>query len=92
MILNLASREYFSAVEPYLEDDVRCVTCVFACGTPSRHRVKATEAKMCRGSMVRWCAENNARRPEEVRAFAGCGYRFSEEGSDENTYLFLKGV
>ena len=90
VILNLASKEYSKAVEPYLEEGVRYVTCVFACGSPEKHRVKATEAKMCRGSMARWCAVHNAKRPEEVQAFDDYGYRFSAEGSDENTYLFLK--
>lgn len=90
VVLNLASKEYSRAVEPYLEADVRFVSCVFACGTPAGWRVKATEAKMARGYLVRWCAENNVCRPEEVQDFSGYGYVYRPELSDASTYVFLQ--
>ena len=89
-VLNLASKEYSKAVELYLQPDVRFVTCVFACGTPEKHKVKATEAKMARGYLVRWCAENNVQQLEEVREFCGYGYRYQPELSDESQYVFIK--
>lgn len=91
-VLNLASKEYSKAVEPYLKNypKVKFVTCEFACGTEAKHKVKATEAKMARGSMVRWCAENKAQKPEDVKAFNVYGYVFCESQSDETHYLFLK--
>ena len=90
VILNLASKEYSKAVEPYLEDDVQFVTCVFACGTAESYRVKATEAKLARGSMVRWCAENDVQRVEDVRAFNGYGYEYRAELSSSAEYVFIK--
>lgn len=91
VVLNLASKEYSKAVEPYLTGDVRFVTCIFGCAKPDgSYRVKATEAKMARGSMVRWCAEHNAQSPEEVQTFDTYGYRFRPELSSADKFVFVK--
>ena len=90
-ILNLASKEYSKAIERYVEPRVRMVTCVFGCATEDgQYKVKATEAKMARGSMVRWCAEHNVRHPEEVQAFADYGYSFQPQLSTTTEYVFIK--
>ena len=91
VILNLASKEYSKAVEPYLDKDVRFVTCIFGCADKKGgYKVKATEAKMARGSMVRWCAEHNAQEPEVVQGFTTYGYSFQPELSSQNEYIFIK--
>ena len=91
VILNLASKEYSKAVEPYLDKDVRFVTCIFGCADKKGgYKVKATEAKMARGSMVRWCAEHNAQEPEAVQSFTTYGYSFRPELSSQNEYIFIK--
>ena len=57
VILNLASKEYSKVIEPFADDNVRIVSCIFGCvDKKGGYKVKATEAKMARGSMVRWCA------------------------------------
>ena len=89
-ILNLASKEYSKVIEPYLTDDVRFVSCIFASGSVDKYKVKATEAKMARGYMVRWCAQHQINKAEDVRAFDGFGYAFNEAASTENVYVFLK--
>ena len=66
MIVNLASKEYSRAVEPYLEAHIDYVTCVFGTlaedGTGGlKVKVKATEAKMARGEMVRFMASGTRR-------------------------------
>lgn len=91
LILNLASKEYSKAVEPFLTEDVRFVTCIFGCADKkSGYKVKATEAKMARGSMVRWCAEQQLQQPEQVQAFDVYGYSFRPELSTATEYVFLK--
>ncbi len=91
VILNLASKEYSKAVEPYLDKDVRFVTCIFGCADKKGgYKVKATEAKMARGSMVRWCAEHNAQEPEAVQGFTTYGYSFQPELSSQNEYIFIR--
>ena len=89
-VLNLASKEYSKAVEPYVKDGVRFVTCVFATYVKGKLKVKATEAKMARGEMVRLCAENNVQSVDEVKAYNVRGYVFNEELSTETEFVFVK--
>ncbi len=90
VILNLASKEYSKAVEPYLEEDVEFVSCIFAVGMEAKYKVKATEAKMARGYMVRWCAEENITAVSDVKYFNGYGYKFCQALSDSGKYVFIK--
>ena len=95
LIVNLASKEYSRAVEPYLEAHIDYVTCVF--GTPSEDgkggfkvKVKATEAKMARGEMVRFMAERGVRDAEGLKGFDRLGYRYCQEKSGDKEYVFIK--
>ena len=89
-VLNLASKEYSKAVEPFVKNGVSFVTCVFGTYVKGKLKVKATEAKMARGEMVRLCAENNAQSVDEVKACNVRGYVFNEELSSENEFVFVK--
>ena len=89
-VLNLASKEYSKAVEPYLPKSVRFVTCAFGEWKGGRVMEKGTQCKMARGQMVRWMAERNIEGPENLRAFDQLGYRFHGELSAENHLVFLK--
>ena len=89
-VLNLASKEYSKAVEPFVKNGVRFVTCVFGTYVKGKLKVKATEAKMARGEMVRLCAENNAQSVDEVKEYNVRGYVFNEELSSENEFVFVK--
>ena len=53
-------------------------------------KVKATEAKMARGLMVRYLAENNITNIEKVKDFKELGFSYSEEYSKPNEFVFLK--
>lgn len=91
VILNLASVEYSKAIESFVDKQLRFVTCVFGCADGAGgYKVKATEAKMARGSMVRWCAKHNITTPEAVQDFDVYGYRYHPELSDELHYIFVK--
>ena len=76
MVVNLASKEYSKAIEPFLTPDITYLTCVFGVletdkeGRP-KVKVKATEAKMARGEMVRFMAEHQVESPEELKGFDG---------------------
>ena len=95
VVVNLASKEYSKAIEPFLTPDITYLTCVFGVletdkeGRP-KVKVKATEAKMARGEMVRFMAENAVEEPDGVKAFDRLGYRCSEMLSGEREYVFLK--
>ena len=89
-VLNLASKEYSKAVEPFVKNGVRFVTCVFGTYVKGKLKVKATEAKMARGEMVRLCAENNVQSVDEVKVYNVRGYFFNEELSSESEFVFVK--
>lgn len=93
-ILNLASKEYSKAVEPYLKKEDRFITCVFGSIEEGRGgkkiKVKGTEAKMARGEMVRFMAEHQIEKLEEIKAFDRLGYQFREEWSGKEELVFCK--
>lgn len=90
VILNLASKEYSKVIEKYIPDGIACITCIFGERVNGKIKVKGTLAKMARGEMVRWLSENNITDPEEIHGFTGLGFRYCEEESNPDTYVFLK--
>ena len=89
-ILNLASKEYSKCIERYLQPKDRYVTCIFAELIDEKVIQKGTLAKMARGEMVRYLAENAVNNLEDVKKFCSLGYTFSENLSKENEYVFIK--
>ena len=90
LLINLASKEYFKVVEKYLTPEDTCITCVFGELEGEKVVQKGVYAKMARGSMVRFLAENGIQRAEEMKGFSSLGYGFSEALSSEREYVFLK--
>lgn len=89
-ILNLASKEYSKCVEDYLDEDLPYLTCVFGQRKDGKILQKGTLAKMARGEMVRFLAENRITEPAGVREFRGLGFAYCPEASEENVLTFLK--
>ncbi|MCI9252164.1 MAG: peroxide stress protein YaaA [Lachnospiraceae bacterium] len=90
VVLNLASKEYSKAIEPYLKQEIRYVTCVFGSLQEGKVKVKGTEAKMARGEMVRWLSMQQIEEPEDVRKFEGLGFSYCADRSGPGEYVFLK--
>lgn len=90
VIVNLASKEYSRAVEPYLEKSDSFITCVFGTETDGKIKVKATAAKMARGEMVRFMAEKGVTSPEELKDFSSFGYCYRPELSSEKEYVYVQ--
>ena len=90
VIVNLASKEYSKCVEKYLTDEERYITCVFGEISGEKIVQKGVYAKMARGEMVRYMAENNVQQPEEMKGFDRLGYAFREDLSGEREYVFIK--
>ncbi|MDY3767718.1 MAG: peroxide stress protein YaaA [Lachnospiraceae bacterium] len=88
-ILNLASKEYARCVEPYLEKHMRFLTCIFGDLEGNRVVQKGTKAKMARGEMVRFLAQNRIEHPDQLKDFEGLGYHYDQERSDETMYVFV---
>ena len=89
IILNLASKEYSKAVEKYLTAKDLFITCIFGTLKDSKIKIKATEAKMARGLMVRYLAENQIENVEKIKNFSELNFSYSEEHSTEKEFVFL---
>lgn len=89
-IINLASREYSQCIEKYITPDDRFITVEFGELTESGVKQKGTLAKMARGEMVRFLAENQIRDPEGMREFHEQGFSYREDLSDTGKYVFIK--
>ena len=89
-IVNLASKEYSICVSKHLPDHVRMITCVFGEEKDGKIIEKGTMCKMARGEMVRFMAEHQIEDVEAIKAFDRLDCHYSEERSDETTYVFIK--
>ncbi|SCJ12797.1 peroxide stress protein YaaA [Intestinibacter bartlettii] len=92
LIINLASKEYSKCVEKYLKNSpsTKFITCVFGEIKGDKVIEKGTLAKMARGEMVRYLAQNNVYDLEGLKRFDKLGYKYSQEKSNEKTYVFIK--
>lgn len=89
-ILNLASAEYSKIILPYIQPPISCVTCIFGEMVDGKVKMKGTQAKMARGEMVRWMAENQVEKITSIRNFDRLNYTYSKEFSNHMEYVFLK--
>lgn len=91
IIINLASKEYSKCVERYLTDQDVYITCVFGERVNGKIVQKGTYAKMARGEMVRFMAENEVKEPEGLKGFNRLNYVFHGELSTDREFVFVRG-
>lgn len=87
-IINLASKEYSKCIEKYLSPEEQYITVTFCEMSGGRLVTKGTYAKMARGEMVRYMAENHIEEPEDIRNFDRLGYVFRDDLSTNTEYIF----
>ena len=90
LVINLASKEYSKTIEPYLKESDRMIECVFGYLDKGKVKVKGTLAKMARGAMVRWMAENNVTDASQLKQFTEQGFCFSKELSTDNEFIYIR--
>ena len=88
IIINLASKEYSKGIEKYLSSEDTYITITFCELSGGRMVTKGTYAKMARGEMVRFMAENRIEDPIEIKKFHRLGYVFRDDLSTETEYVF----
>jgi len=88
IIINLASKEYSKCIEKYLQKEDTYITCTFCEMVNGKLAQKGTYAKMARGEMVRFMAEHQIERAEEIKKFDRLGYAFREDISTDTEYIF----
>lgn len=90
IVINLASKEYSRCIEKYITPNERFITVEFGELTGGKVKQKGTFAKMARGEMVRFLAENAVCDPEGIKEFHEMGFSYVKELSDKEKYVFIK--
>lgn len=89
LLLNLASAEYFKAVDRK-NIKARVIDFDFYEMKSGKPKTIVVYTKQARGLMVRFCAETNAQTLNDVKAFNYEGYRIDENLSKENKLVFTR--
>lgn len=89
IILNLASQEYFAAVEGKLAG-IRVIEVEFREPGPNGPRFVSFSAKRARGMMARWLCEHHVTDVEAMRGFDSDGYRFDADESETDRWRFTR--
>ena len=90
VIINLASKEYSKAIEKYIQSEDKYISISFYEISKGKLVQKGTYAKMARGEMIRFMAENDIKEIEDIKNFNTMGYKFDNNISNENEYVFVK--
>jgi len=90
VIVNLASEEYFKAVDRKALK-ARVVTCVFEEFRGDQYKIISFMAKRARGLMVRYAVENQLTTVDKLKEFAVEGYGFEAAASTLDRLVFRRG-
>ena len=86
-VLNLASKEYFAAVDGRLPAGTRIVEVDFR---EADGRFVSFHAKKARGTMARWMIEHHVTKTDDMRGFDADGYRFVADASEADAWTFRR--
>lgn len=87
VVLNLASQEYWDAVDGKLPDGIRVIAVDFR---EADGRFISFHAKKARGMMARWLVEHRIDEVEQMTSFDSDGYRFERSASDDARWTFVR--
>ena len=90
IVINLASKEYWRAVESRLGPGARVIEIDFREEGPAGLRFNTFAAKRARGMMARYICEHRLDDPEALKAFGSDGYAFVPEQSDAQRWRFSR--
>ena len=88
-LLNLASQEYFRAVNTRLLDKP-VISPVFRDYKNGQYKIISFHAKKARGMMAAWVLRNRVRDPQALQDFDVGGYRYSADDSSAAAPVFLR--
>ena len=86
VVLNLASQEYWAAIDGRLPAGVRIVAVDFRDGD----RFVSFHAKKARGLMARWMIEHRITDIEAMKGFDSAGYAFDADASTADQWRFAR--
>ena len=91
VLVNLASQEYFKAVDLKILK-ARVIDCVFEDCKGGQYKVISFHAKRARGLMARFAATQRVVLPEQLKAFAAEGYAFDSAASGPARLVFRRSL
>ncbi len=91
IIVNLASNEYFKAVQPKLLN-AQIITPIFKDWKGGKYKIISFYAKKARGLMVRYATDQQIENAEALKHFDVNGYRFAPELSNETDWVFTRKI
>ena len=89
MVINLASQEYFRAVDKKALK-ARVVDCVFEDFKGGKYKIISFYAKRARGLMARFAATQRLTLPEQLQGFDLDGYAFEAAQSSLDKLVFRR--
>jgi cytoplasmic iron level regulating protein YaaA (DUF328/UPF0246 family) len=88
-LVNLASQEYFKAVD-HKTLKLPVITIHFKEHKDNRYQVVGFFAKQARGLMTRYAIQNRITDPEQLKVFQEDGYEFAERLSSAQDWVFVR--
>ncbi|MDP9902980.1 peroxide stress protein YaaA [Variovorax ginsengisoli] len=89
VVINLASQEYFKAVDTKVLR-ARVVDCVFEDWKTDKYKIISFHAKRARGLMARWAVLHKAATPKALEKFDLEGYAFADALSTTQRLVFRR--
>lgn len=90
-IINLASNEYFKAVEGLMKSDkVNVITPIFKELRGDEYKIISFNAKKARGIMTRYIIQNEIEDIEDIKKLDVDGYLYNEEMSTDKELVFIR--
>ena len=89
VLVNLASNEYFKAVD-VRQLDARVITPVFKDEKNGTFKIISFYAKKARGLMSAWLIQQQINEPDQLKSFDEAGYRFDASASQGDTFVFTR--
>tara|TARA_B110000444_G_scaffold236569_1_gene248541 strand:- start:7277 stop:8050 length:774 start_codon:yes stop_codon:yes gene_type:complete len=89
VLVNLASKEYFSAIKPK-SLNAEIISPVFKDFSNGNYKIVSFFAKKARGYMASYIIQNKIKNPAKLKEFDVDGYRYSEKDSTPAQPVFLR--
>lgn len=89
VVVNLASQEYFKAVDPKVLK-ARVLECVFEDWKSGQYKIISFFAKRARGLMARYAIDHKINTPAALKQFDVDGYQFAPEVSAPDRLVFRR--
>ena len=88
-LINLASEEYFSVINPK-KISAKIINITFKENKNGSYKIIGIYAKKARGLMANFIIKNKITNPQELKKFQSENYRFAKEMSDEMNFVFVR--